>query len=575
MKVVTPSEMRAIDSRAIEGMGIPSLRLMENAGRSISDWVLDRLPGIDLVVVLAGRGNNGGDGLVAARYLADSGRQIEVILLRGGKSLTEDCQANLDRLPPQVPVITIDDADDLADAVTHLKNWDAAIGGSPLEGGAAFIDALLGTGASGQVTGLTEDLLLAAASLDWPTVAADIPSGIDGTDGSYLGAAIPAIATVTMGLPKTGLYLKAGVEYSGKVYVADIGFPPEAEAPAIAAMETIEGSKIGKIFADDRSRPDEIALHKGDFGRILVVAGSRGMLGANELVSRAALRAGCGMVASAIPVTEYPILASRTGPEIMTAPVAAEEHFGCFAPEGIDDLKQWIKWADVLALGPGLSKNPPALEFARELVKIFPDTSDHLIVVDADGLKAFKDDLAPLRGRHRPPILTPHPGEFADLTEPYNLPENLLQRLKEYSELSDCVVVLKGARTLVVNPRARKESQIAVNVESGNPGMATAGSGDVLTGILAGLAGQPTIAWEPFQIACVGVYLHGFAGDLASKRRSRTGLIAGDLIDFLPQAFRFSRGRIKSPRQKYRDGGAVNAFFARHLGRGQQKRPGK
>jgi len=367
----------------------------------------------------------------------------------------------------------------------------------------------------------------------------DIPSGIDGTDGSYLGAAIPAIATITMGFPKTGLYLKAGVEYSGEVVVADIGFPPEATEQAVAAMETIEPAQVARLFQDDRKRPDEVSLHKGDFGRVLVVAGSRGMLGANELASRAALRAGCGMVVSAVPITEYAILAARTGPEIMTAPVSSEEHFGCFAPEGVSDLSRWLEWADVLAIGPGLSANKPALEFAWELVKVFPNTPDHQIIVDADGLRAFAHDLTPLQGRARAPILTPHPGEFAYLTEHHSLPENLLERLKAYSQLSDCVIVLKGARTLVANPRKSTVTPVAVNVESGNPGMATAGSGDVLTGILAGLAAQTTIAWDPFQIACTGVYLHGFAGDLAASKLSRQALIAGDIIDALPRAFRF------------------------------------
>jgi NAD(P)H-hydrate epimerase len=466
-------------------------------------------------------------------------------------ALMEDCQANFDKLPPQIAVYTVDDDDDLRSVAQHLKNQDSMVGSSLVMESAAFIDSLLGTGISGPISGPIADLLQIAAGLHWPTVAVDIPSGIDGADGSYLGAAIPAVATITMGLPKTGLYLRAGVEYSGEVIVADIEYPIEAVEPAIATMHTIEGESVARLFADDRSRPDEIALHKGDFGRVLVVAGSRGMLGASELACRAALRAGCGMVVAAVPVTEYPIVAARTGPEIMVAPVAAEQHYGCFSPVGLDDLRRWIKWADVLALGPGLSKNLPALEFARELVRIFPDTPDHQIVIDADGLKAFTDDPGPLKGRNRAPIITPHAGEFAELTEHHNLPDDLLDRLKAYAHLSDCVVVLKGARTLIANPREHPKSHIAVNVETGNPGMATAGSGDVLTGILAGLSGQPTIAWEPFQIACAGVYLHGFAGDLAASRMSRQALIAGDIIDALPRAFKyFSKrsGRIRRRR---------------------------
>lgn len=537
MKVVTPEVMRSVDSRAIDDLGVPGLSLMENAGRSIAEWVLDYLPKIDLAVVLAGRGNNGGDGLVAARYLSEAGREVWVILLKNGKELTPDCQANLDQIPENIEVTVIDNDKDLKSTLKKLDERATRIGSIPIEGEAIFIDALLGTGVSGEIRGPIVDLLRAAQALGWKSVAADIPSGIDGTNGSFLGAAIPAVATVTMGLPKTGLYLGAGIDYSGKVYIADIGFPDEAIDDAVPSMETIEGTQIGRIFEDDRSRPDEKALHKGDFGRVLVVAGSRGMIGANELVSRAALRTGAGLVVSAIPESEYPILASRTGPEIMTAPVSCDQSLGCFSPGAVKDLEKLIDWGDVLALGPGFSRNEPALQFARDMISAFPDTHDHQVIIDADALMAFNEDVSPLSGRKRPPIITPHPGEFAKLTAAHKLPEDKLDRLIAYSKMCDCVVILKGARTLVADPREDSPCPVAVNVECGNPGMATAGSGDVLTGILAGLAGQTTIAWDPFQIACAGVYVHGKVGDLAAKRKSRTALIAGDLIDFLPRLF--------------------------------------
>jgi hydroxyethylthiazole kinase-like uncharacterized protein yjeF len=552
MKVLTPEEMRAVDSRAIEEMGTPGLRLMEHAGRAVAEWVLDNLPHADVVVVLAGRGNNGGDGLVAARYLIEAGREVKVVLLRDGKELSADCAANLEALPAVAEVLTVDDEEGLQAAIERLRALAAEVAISPIRGEAALIDALLGTGMKGTIRGLVLDLLRAAQSLGWPTVACDIPSGIDGTDGSFLGGAIPAVATITMGLPKTGLYLGAGVEYSGEVVVADVGFPPEAVEPAVATMETIEEAKVGALFADDRGRPDEVALHKGDFGRVLVVAGSRGMLGASHLTATAALRAGCGMVVAAVPRTEYPIVAARVGPEIMTAPISCNEARGCFSPAGLADLEEYYDWADVLAIGPGFSDHEDALEFAREAVKAFPDTPDRQIVVDADALRAFIDDPGPLTGRHRVPILTPHPGEFARITAPHKLPEGILDRLRAYAELADSVIVLKGARTIVVTPRETPGCAISVNVECGNPGMATAGAGDVLTGILAGLAGQSTIAWDPYQMACVGVFLHAYAGDLAASRLSRQALIAGDIIDYLPRAFRrFSKlyGRRRGSRR--------------------------
>ena len=551
MKVLTPKEMRAVDDRAIKEMGIPGLQLMENAGRSVAEWIMEHLPGTDLVVILAGRGNNGGDGLVAARYLVEDGRDVRIILVTDGKELSPDCKTNLDLLHSVVEPNIVDNDKSLTKAVTALKKL--ASQKSPMVSEIVVIDALLGTGTSGEVKGLTADLMNAMLPFNWPVVACDIPSGIDGHDGSYLGAGIPAVATVTMGLPKTGLYIGAGVEYCGHVVVADIGFPDEAIAPAVPAMETIEGATVGRLFADDRGRPDEVALHKGDFGRVLVVAGSRGMLGANELASRAALRVGCGLVVAAVPESEYAIVASRTGSEIMTAPVSGNAELGCFSPDGVKDLEKYMDWADVLAIGPGFSENQDALDFARALVARFPNTPDHQIVIDADGLRAFVDDPSPLRGRHRAPILTPHPGEFARLAKPHKLPEPLLERLMAYAELADSIVVLKGARTLVVTPRETAGCPVSVNVETGNAGMATAGSGDVLTGILAGLAGQPTIAWDPYQIACVGVYLHGFAGDLAARRMSRQGMIAGDIIDGLPRAFKQFRkryGRIPNNRNR-------------------------
>ncbi|MFH1676822.1 MAG: NAD(P)H-hydrate dehydratase, partial [bacterium] len=537
MKVLTPSEMRATDSLAIDGFGIPSRNLMEHAGRAVAEFVLDRLPHVDLAVVLAGRGNNGGDGLVAARWLYENGRNVEVVLVREGKELSPDCHFNVEALPKTIPIFTVDNEADLKPVLARLKEQAGRVGSSPMEGDAIFIDALLGTGVKGQVTGLIADLLREAANMDWSSVAVDIPSGINGTDGSYLGAAIPAIATITMGLPKSGLYLDAGVEYSGDVIVVDIGFPQEAIDSATPIMETIEERSVSRLFADDRGRPDEVALHKGDFGRVLVVAGSRGMIGANELCCRAALRSGCGMVVGAIPLTEYAILAARTGPEIMTAPVAADDSFGCFTPEAMGDLDKWIEWADVLALGPGFGNYEPALEFARELVKVFPNTPNHQIVIDADGLRAFEADPSPLKGRFRTPILTPHPGEFHRLTQSHELPDGKIDQLIAYAKLSDSVIVLKGARTLIANPREGQDCPLAVNVETGNPGMATAGSGDVLTGIIAGLSGQPTIAWDPFRIACTSVYLHGLAGDLAGSRYSRQAMIAGDIVDQLPRAF--------------------------------------
>jgi len=205
MKVVTPEVMRGVDSRAIDDMGIPGLTLMENAGRSVAEWVLDYLPKADLIVVLAGRGNNGGDGLVAARYLNEHGREVWVLLLRDGKDLTPDCRANLEKIPENIDVTIIDNDKQLGDAIRRLNERAERVGTTPVEGEAAFIDALLGTGVSGPIRGPIVDLLHAAHGIGWPTVACDIPSGIDGRDGGYLGAAIPARASLRVAVAGAGV----------------------------------------------------------------------------------------------------------------------------------------------------------------------------------------------------------------------------------------------------------------------------------------------------------------------------------------------------------------------------------
>ncbi|MDI6711082.1 MAG: NAD(P)H-hydrate dehydratase [Bacillota bacterium] len=513
MRLVTSAEVRDIDRRATDEYGVPGLILMENAGRQVFAAAAETLGGESrlagkLVVVICGRGNNGGDGFVAARHLLLRGVRVKLFLAADPQTVAGDARVNLEiweRFGQKM-------------YTERDKNFHQALQLTLMQAD-LVIDALYGTGFKGVLKDRAAKVAEAVNASGRPVIAVDIPSGVDADTGAVRGPAVRAARTVTMGLPKPGLYLYPGAEYTGEITVADISLPP----PLLSG-----GSRF--LLTADLVRewlpPRSPQAHKGDFGRVLLVAGSRGMAGAARLAAAGALRAGAGLVTLAVPAGLQPVVAAGLT-EAMTLGLP-ETVEGSLSLAAYDALAPSTALATVLALGPGLSTHPETVEVVRRLVQ---ETSLPC-VVDADGLNALALGALELRSRkgRAPLILTPHPGEMARLV---GRPAGEVQADRTGTATRgaaewNAVVVLKGARTVIAGP----DGTTYLN-PTGNPGMASGGMGDVLTGIIAGLLAQ---GLDPLRAAAAGVYLHGRAGDLAVAARGGEprGLLAGDLLAALP-----------------------------------------
>ncbi len=509
MKIVTAEQMREIDRRAIEERAIPGRTLMENAGRAVAEAaarMTESTPDRP-VAVICGRGNNGGDGFVAARHLAAMGRRVEVLLAANRDHVSGDAATNLARL------------DAAGVAVSQMESAGAAAGACRRAG--LVIDALLGTGISGGVHGLAAELIDTINDCGAPVLAVDLPSGLDANSGRPLGSAVRADETVTMGLPKLGLFLHPGADYAGRVTVADIGFPTDliGESPSIA--ELIDPEWV-RLLVPRRDR----AAHKGDFGRVLVIAGSVGMTGAACLCAEAALRVGAGLVTVGCPASINDVLEAKLT-EAMTFPLP-ETYDRALDTRALAPILELAEHASVLAIGPGLSREPETAVLIRRLVA----RVDRPMVIDADGINALADAAVILEGEHAPAVLTPHPGEMARLmgVSAAKVQEKRARFAKAAADRYNSVIMLKGACTLV----AERGRPLTVN-PTGNPGMASGGTGDVLTGVVAGLISQGLL---PFEAAAAGAYLHGLAGDIAAARLGEPSLLAGDVLKAVPDAMR-------------------------------------
>ena len=510
MKVVTAAEMRQIDKDTIEGIGIPGIVLMETAGSEIVRAIERHYPTAQRIGVLAGKGNNGGDGLVIARQLAHAGREVKIFLISPAESFTGEALTNLNiarNLGLQIEKILTD-----ATSIDVL--------GSEL-----LVDAILGTGLRGAVREPVANIINAINDLPIPILAVDLPSGLDADTGNPLGTCLQADRTVTIGLPKRGLLLHPGAELAGKLEVVDIGFPKQ-----VIDAQNIKVSWTTKKHAVEWIPPRSPASYKGSYGRVLVVSGSTGMTGAAALASEAALRVGAGLVTLAIPKSLNPILEVKLS-EVMTLPLP-ETEAGSLAESATSTILEYAeKTKSVLAIGPGLSQHPETVELVHQLVKENKEQGLGLrMVIDADGLNALAQATDLISLLEIETVLTPHPGEMARLT---NIPISTLETnrigaAEEFANQYGVTLVLKGAPTVTSNPNG----EIWIN-STGNPGMATAGMGDVLTGIIAGLMAQ----YVPSETAAVlGVYLHGLAGDIAAEKLGMHGLIAGDVLQAIPQA---------------------------------------
>jgi hydroxyethylthiazole kinase-like uncharacterized protein yjeF len=518
MKILTATQMQRIDRLTTERYGVPSLTLMENAGRGFVEFLNDRFSPLaeHRIVILCGRGNNGGDGMVVARLLREQGLKPRVLLLADPNGLKGDAAVNWGRLV----------ASGAPEVVEDSAAWEPL---KPrLQDATLVVDALFGTGLSKPVEGFLAEVIrdINSAFPRARVVAVDLPSGVSADTEELIGECVRADASVTFTAPKVAHVFPPACERVGEWIVKAIGTPAEA-------LENDPELQLNLTCREDLAwltHPRKAEAHKGDFGHVLVLAGSIGKTGAAAMAAKAALRAGAGLVTVATAKSALPIIASL-GMEFMTEPLP-ETEAGTISLRALDDgrLDQLVEGKSVLAVGPGIGMVPETAELVRTALNRY----DVPAVVDADGLNAFAGCMGSLRAKDRVRILTPHPGEMARLTG-QKTAEILAHRVevaRGFARKHQVTLVLKGYRTLTAAP----DGQVWVN-PSGNPGMATGGTGDVLTGLIAGLLAQYPARPET-NVVAAAVYLHGLAGDIAARDLGEISLIAGDLLDALPRAFR-------------------------------------
>ena len=487
------ASMRAVDAWAIEGRGIPSLDLMEAAGRAVAEAVLEVSSG-GPVRVVCGKGNNGGDGLVAARHLATTGAEVEVLLLGAADELSDDAAANLERFDGSV----------------------AELGEDPgaLTGSGAVVDAILGTGFEGAPRDRAAAAIEAINACAAPVVAADIASGVDASTGEVAGAAVHAAVTVSFHAAKLGHWIAPGKRHRGELRIAPIGIPTEVpQQPA--------GGLICERALDELPRRDADST-KFSSGQVLVVGGSRGLTGAVCMAAEAAGRAGAGYVTVAVPAELEPVFEVKLT-EVMSIGCPSEE--GALTADAADDVAAAAERAAAVVLGPGLGRGDSADALVRELAARIGAP----MVIDADGLNALAGELEALTARSAPTVITPHAGEVGRLlgTDSEAVSQRRLACARAAAEHSGALVVLKGDDSLVVGP----DGEPAINGRA-SPALATAGTGDVLSGMIAALLARGA---EPRHAAAAAVLAHARAGHAAAQRVGvPESVIATDVIASIP-----------------------------------------
>lgn len=512
MKVLTTEAMAEVDRRAVEELGVPGAVLMENAALGVVEGIGDEAPEASSAALYCGPGNNGGDGLAVARHLAIRGWRVEIFLFAPSPP-SGDAGMQLDVVRRMgLPLHELDGPESVRAALAAGR--DAGV----------IVDALFGTGLSRPLAGDLADLVEGLSALPVPKVAVDVPSGLMGSRWEVPGPCLGADLTVTFGAPKVAHVLLPSAAACGRLAVADLGVPRSLLDAAEGDLELLTARETALLLGSRAA-----TAHKGTFGHLLVAAGSTGKSGAAVLACRGAVRCGAGLVTAAVPASILPQVAAGSV-ESMTLPLA-DGPTGEIADAAAAELVTACGDRDALALGPGLGRSEGVLARIREVALAAPVP----LVLDADGLIAFAGELAALQARPAATILTPHPGEMAALLG-CSVEEVQADRpaaARRAARESGCRVVLKGARSLVAGPEG-----VAVN-PTGNPGMATGGSGDVLTGMLGALLAAGRGANEA---ARLGTYLHGLAGDLAARSGDQVALSAGDVVEALPAALRELRG---------------------------------
>jgi NAD(P)H-hydrate epimerase len=507
VRVLTVAEARAFDRHVIESIGVPGLVLMENAALAVVEAIVERFPDARRIGLICGPGNNGADGFAVARQLVTRGFDTMTLAATFGARRSDDCAA-------QRAILA---ALDLAPG--ELAAGFAAADLAPLDGCDLLVDALFGLGLTRALDGEWARLVAALAGRA-PVLAIDLPSGLDGDRATPIGPALAAALTVTFVAPKPAHVLDPACDLCGEVVVADLGVPFEPVAGP-GALHLLLGEELGRALP-----PRPAAAHKGAFGHALIVAGSRGKAGAMVLAARAAVAGGAGLTTVATPEPLAEALAAGC-PEAMSLPLPATSG-GTLALSALPQLLAAAAERSALAVGPGLGRD----EATDELVRALVAQSATPLVLDADGLNAFAGRLDELAGRAAPAVLTPHPGELARLFDRSvaEVQADRLAAVREAARRSGAVVVLKGRNSLVAAP----DGEAWVN-STGGPEMASGGSGDVLTGLVAARLAQGETAEFA---ACLSVHLHGLAGELAAVRLGGPAVPAGELLAELGAAFR-------------------------------------
>jgi NAD(P)H-hydrate epimerase len=507
MKVCSVNEIRSMDRNAIEKFGIKDELLMENAALATYSVIQNEF-GIKgkKFVVLCGAGNNGGDGCVVARKLHSNGGDVTVFTLGDMNKLTGAAKMNfniISKIPLKIRLV--ESIESIRATVLHSD---------------ALVDAIFGTGLSREVGGIYREVIQLINESRKKVFSVDIPSGVNGDTGEILGVAVKADYTATFGLPKRGNILYPGYEQCGKLYVTHISFPP-----ALYEDESVKVEINDPVFLP----PKDKNAHKGDFGEALFIAGAASYFGAPYFAAMSFLKGGGGYARLAAPISITPFIAGK-GSEIVFIP-QMETGEGSISAENKDQLLELAEKMDMVVIGSGLSLNEETQQLARDLVREIKKP----ILIDGDGITAISHDLTILQERSATTILTPHLGEMSRITK---LPVNEIDRdkidiLQKTSKQLNSIIVLKGSHSLIGYP----DEKVFINM-SGNPGMATAGSGDVLTGTIAAMYGLGQSVEDAVR---TGVFMHGLSGDLAARDIGEDGMTAGDILDYLPYAVKIIR----------------------------------
>lgn len=511
--LLTAEEMRECDREAIESRKVTGQALMDKASlgvAKVAGMILGDVRG-KRIAVICGKGNNGGDGFGAAVYLGQMGAEVKVILTGSSVEVSGDAKVFYDKAKSMSS----------QHAKIEVEEFDRAVLSLSLNDYDLVVDAVLGTGLKDEPKDNAAKAIKLMADAFTPVLSIDVPSGIDSNNGTMYGSGLRASATATMGFPKRGLVMNDGKDNSGNIYVIDIGMPSE-----LTALSKVETSVITAYDVRDRLPRRKAETYKHAVGKVFALVGSVGMTGAGIMVGRAAMRAGAGAVVLGVPSELNPIYEAQLI-EVMTAPLP-QTGDGSLSLAVLLQIQKNLEWADVLVIGPGLSRNQETAQMVAKVLR----SHDGVTIVDADGLNAIADQPSILGETNAELILTPHHGEFSRLSgfSVEEIAKDRIEMARNFAKEKKVTLVLKGSPTVV----ATKDGKVFVSVH-GNPGMATAGMGDVLTGMIAALVSQKL---SPVDAALAGVYLHSVAGDLALGSKGMYSLIATDVIEMLPQAFR-------------------------------------